>query len=190
MTDRISISKKSNELEIVIKAFKNEAKQKMLLIWIVLFTCCGLAILSQFFYDYDKYTQLFFAVYLAFWVFFEFKVIYAYRWRNAGMEKIILTTKTCPDSSGAIGTEIILIKEIGKRGITQTIKINEISNLRYYEPDELGFIKSINSSYWNINKYSLVFDYQGKPVPFAIDVDNDDAKKLIIEIKQFLKNIK
>lgn len=177
MAERINISKKDNNLEIEIKALKDDTKQKILLVWIVLFSLCGFAILSQFFYDYDKTSQLFFAVYLAFWLFFEFKVIYAFRWRNAGMEKIILNK-----------TKIILIKEIGKRGITQTIKINEISNLRCYEPDELGFIKSINSSYWNINKYSLAFDFENKPVPFAIDLDKNEAKKLLKEIVQFIKN--
>lgn len=176
MAERITINNKNNSIEIEIKAFKDKTKQKMLLVWIVLFSLCGLAILSQFFYGYDKSSQLFFAVYLAFWLFFEFKVIYAYRWRNSGMEKIIIND-----------TEIILIKEIGKRGITQPIKINEISNLRCYEPDEPGFIKSINSSYWNINKYSLAFDYENKPVPFAIDLDKNEAKKLLKEMVQFIK---
>ncbi|MBI2279945.1 MAG: hypothetical protein HYU68_04550 [Bacteroidetes bacterium] len=176
MAERITINHKDNSIEIEIKAFKDKTKQKMLLVWIVLFSLCGLAILSQFFYGYDKSSQLFFAVYLAFWLFFEFKVIYAYRWRNAGMEKIIINE-----------TEINLIKEIGKRGITQTIKINEISNLRCYESDESSFIKSITSSYWNINKYSLAFDYENKPVPFAIDLDKNEAKKLLKEMVQFIK---
>lgn len=171
MAERINISKKDNNLEIEIKALKDDTKQKILLVWIVLFSLCGFAILSQFFYDYDNSSKVFFGVYLAFWLFFEFKVIYAFRWRNAGMEKIILNK-----------TEIILIKEIGKRGITQTIKINEISNLRCYEPDEPSFIKSINLSYWNINKYSLAFDFENKPVPFAIDLDKNEATKLLKEI--------
>ena len=177
MTERINISKKENTIEIEIKALKDNAKQKMLLVWIVLFSLCGIAILSQFFYDYDKSTKLFFAVYLAFWLFFEFKVIYAYRWRNAGLEKIIVNK-----------AEITLIKEIGKRGITQVINSDKISNLRLYEPEELSFIKSINTSYWNINKYSLAFDFENKPVPFAIDLDKAEAKKLLKEISQFIKN--
>jgi hypothetical protein len=176
MDKRINISKKENTLEIEIKALKDDAKQKILLVWIVLFSLCGVAILSQFFYDYDKPTKFFFAVYLAFWLFFEFKVIYAYRWRNAGLEKIIVN-----------GAEITLIKEIGKRGITQVINSDKISNLRLYEPEELSFIKSINTSYWNINKYSLAFDYQGKPLPFAIDLDKTEAKKLLNEIRGVLK---
>ena len=176
MIERININKGDNKLEIEIKALKNETKQKILLVWIILFSGCGLAIFSQLFFDYDKFIKLFFAIYLVFWMFFEFKVIYAYRWRNAGIEKIVINT-----------TEIILIKEIGNRGITQILNMNEISNLRFFEIDESSFLKSINSSYWNINKYSLAFDYQGKPIPFAIDMDKNEAKKLLREIEQFLK---
>ena len=62
----------------------------MLLVWIILFSLCGLAIVSQFFENYDAQTKVFFGVYVAFWLFFEFKVIYAYRWRKQGEEKIIL----------------------------------------------------------------------------------------------------
>lgn len=179
MTDRVQVEKQENELVITIKSFKDESKQKMLLVWIVLFTVCGLAIVSQFFYDYDKSSKLFFAVYLAFWMFFEFKVIYAYRWRNSGCEKIKISND-----------KIELVKEIGKRGITQVIALNEISNLRLFEPEEPGFVKAMNASYWNINKYSIAFEYQNKPVPFAIDLEKNEAKKLLKEIGDFISKIK
>ncbi len=179
MSDRFQVNKQENELDITIKSFKDESKQKMLLVWIVLFTVCGFAIVSQFFYDYDKSSKLFFAVYLAFWMFFEFKVVYAFRWRNSGSEKIKISND-----------KIELVKEIGKRGITQVIALNEISNLRLFESEEPGFIKAMNASYWNINKYSIAFDYQNKPVPFAIDLDKKEAKKLLNEIEQFISKIK
>jgi hypothetical protein len=179
MSDRIKINIQEKELDITIKSFKDETKQKMLLVWIILFSVCGIAIVSQFFYDYDKSSKLFFAVYLAFWFFFEFKVIYAFRWRNSGSEKIKINYN-----------KIELVKEIGKRGITQVIELAEISNLRLFEPEEPGFIKAMNASYWNINKYTLAFDYQNKPVPFAIDLDKKEAKKLLKEIEKFISKIK
>ncbi|MGE0561148.1 MAG: hypothetical protein AB7O47_04985 [Flavobacteriales bacterium] len=179
MTDRIQIKYQDNKIEITIKALKDSSKQKMLLGWIVLFSVCGLVIISQFFYDYDKSSKLFFAVYLAFWIFFEFKVIYAYRWRNAGIERITIDSK-----------QIEFVKEIGKRGMTQIVELDELNNLRLFEPEEPGFVKTMNSSYWNINKYTLAFDYQNKPFPFAIDLDKNEAKKLLKEIGQFLAKIK
>ncbi|MBV6485242.1 MAG: hypothetical protein KFKLKKLM_01803 [Flavobacteriales bacterium] len=176
MLDRISIKKNDDALEIEIKALKDNKKQQLLLVWIALFSLCGLAIFSQFFYDYDKSSKVFFAVYLAFWFFFEFKVIYAYRWRNIGKEKIIIDSK-----------KLLLTKEIGKRGVTQTYDLEKIKDFKVFDTPDPTFIKIINTSYWNINKYNLVFTYEDLKVPFGIDLDANQTKKILHEIKSFIK---
>lgn len=175
MAERISIVKVKDKLEIIINAFKDDKKQKMLSIWIILFTICGGIIFTQFFEDYDSGTKVFFGVYIAFWLFFEFKVIYAYRWRKYGQEKIIVENN-----------EVILIKTIGKRGITQKMSFEEIKKIDFFKDSNEGFVKSMNESYWNINKYHLVFHLEKSIVPFAIDVVNKDAKKILNEIKSFV----
>ena len=176
MRDRISINENEHELSIVIKALKDDKKQQLLLVWIVLFSICGLIIFTQFFGHYNTSSKIFFAVYMAFWLFFEFKVIYAYRWRKKGLEKIILTKE-----------ELILIKEIGRRGITQKYKGEEIKGLDIFKNPDSSFFKSINTSYWNINKYSLAFYANEVLVPFAIDLDDQQAKKVLKSIKLYRK---
>jgi hypothetical protein len=176
MTDRIIINKKEDSLEIEIKALRNDTKQRLLLVWITLFSICGLAIISQFFYEYDSSSKVFFAVYLAFWFFFEFKVIYAYRWRNIGLERIILKSD-----------QLILTKEIGKRGVTQVYELEKIKNLKLFDAAEPTVVKVLNTSYWNINKYSLSFNYEDNIVPFGIDLDANQAKKILSEIKNVVK---
>ena len=172
MQDRINISKGNDKLIITIKAFLDEKKQKILLVWIVLFSVCGLAIFSQFFENYDNGTKVFFGVYIAFWLFFEFKVIYAYRWRKMGVEQIVLE-----------GKELKLIKSIGKRGITQVFSFDEIKRIDFFKDPNGKFVKTMNESYWNINKYHLMLELEKSPVPFGIDIDNKDAKKILNEIK-------
>ena len=176
MDKRVTIEKKENQLMITIKAFCDDTKQKMLLLWIILFSLCGLAIISQFFGNYDNNTKVFFGVYVAFWVFFEFKVVYAYRWRKFGVERIIVDDEF-----------ITLIKEIGKRGITQKVPLKEVVNLRLFENKDTDFVKSMTSSYWNINKYTLVFDYQETMVPFAIDLLPKNSKFILKELREFIK---
>ena len=172
MYDRISIKKNDDALEIEIKALKDIKKQQLLLVWIALFSLCGLAIFSQFFYDYDKSSKVFFAVYLAFWFFFEFKVIYAYRWRNIGKEKIIIDSK-----------KLLLVKEIGKRGVTQIYDLEKIKDIKPFDTPDSTFTKMITTSYWNINKYSLAFTYENNIVPFGIDLDANQTKKVLHEIR-------
>ncbi len=174
MHDRIEISKENDNLKIRIKAFYDDKKQKMLLVWLILFSLCGIAILSQFFENYDAGTKVFFGVYVAFWLFFEFKVIYAYRWRKYGEEKIIIENN-----------QLLLIKTIGKRGITQRFNLDEIKKIDFYKDTNGGFVKSMNTSYWNINKYHLALNLENTIVPFAIDIENKQAKNIINELNKF-----
>lgn len=177
MSDRISYTETSDELKIKIKALLDEKKQQLLLVWIVLFSICGILLFSQLFADYEKSTLIFFGVYMAFWLFFEFKVIYAYRWRKLGVEEVILTK-----------SELILIKEIGKRGVTQQFDRDKIRKVQQFDSGENAFFKSMNTSYWNINKYTLSFKVEDNIVPFAIDLNEEESKKLLKKIGQFLKN--
>ncbi|PCJ27366.1 MAG: hypothetical protein COA97_03610 [Flavobacteriales bacterium] len=174
MSSRIQIIKGDERLEIIVKAFYDDTKQKILLAWIVLFSLCGLAILSQFFQDYDAGTKVFFGIYVAFWFFFEFKVIYAYRWRKYGEEKIIVEN-----------SQFSLIKTIGSRGVTQRFNIDEIKKIDFYKDANGGFVKSMNTSYWNINKYHLVLTLDKSIIPFAIDIETKEAKRILNELRSF-----
>ena len=170
---RIDIKRKEENLEIVINAFYDAQKQKMLLVWIVLFSLCGLAIVSQFFEDYEQSYKVFFGVYVAFWLFFEFKVIYAYRWRKHGKEIIVINKE-----------EFVLTKNIGNRGVTQTIKIKDIKKIDFFNQQNKGFISSMNNSYWNINKYQLALFLTNNTIPFGIDLSNIEAKNILNLIKK------
>jgi len=174
MNDRIEIVKNDQKLEIVVKAFYEVKKQKMLLVWILLFTLCGVVILTQFFEDYDAGTKVFFGVYVAFWLFFEFKVIYAYRWRKFGEERMIIEND-----------ELLLSKSIGTKGITQRFKLSDIKKMDFLKNSNSSFIKSMNTSYWNINKYHLVLTLENSIVPFAIDLENKDAQKILNELRNY-----
>lgn len=176
MNKRIEVVKEEGKLNILIRAYAVEQKQKMLLLWIVLFSICGGSIFTQFFGDYDAGTKVFFGVYIAFWLFFEFKVIYAYRWRKFGAERIVV------EEDG-----LILIKTIGKRGITQKYKSEEIKNVSFFKNPDGDFVKSMNTSYWNINKYVLCLNLENNQVPFGIDLENKAAKKIMNEINSALK---
>lgn len=175
MTKRVIIEKKKDIFTLTILAFKDEAKQKMLLLWVILFSVCGVAIFSQFFEDYEAGTKVFFGVYIAFWMFFEFKVIYAFRWRKYGLEYLTIEDE-----------ELILTKQIGKRGLTQKYNKSQIKNLRVFENGDSDFVKSMNTSYWNINKYSLAFDFDNKIIPFGIDLDEEEATNVLAAIKKEL----
>ena len=173
MDKRLIIQKNNNRLKINIKAFQEKSKQKLLLLWIVLFSFCGVAILSQFFQGYDSNYKIVFTVYLVFWMFFEYKVIYAYRWRKWGEEKIILENN-----------QISLTKKIKGRGITQSIELDKVKKIAAFNTNKASFFKTMNHSYWVVNNYKLAFYLEKSVIPFAIDVSDKEAKLILNELKK------
>lgn len=175
MSNQIEIIENETCLSIKINALFDKSKQQLLFFWILLFSLCGAAILSQFFFYYPIETKLFFGVYIAFWLFFEFKVVYAFRWRKYGSELLTIENNT-----------LVLSKTIAKRGITERYDLNEISNFELIKYKE-NFVYAINSNYWSINKYTLSFKHNNKTVPFGIDLDEKIAKKVLHTINNFVK---
>jgi hypothetical protein len=176
MGKRIEVKKEKHKLEIIIKAFYDAGKQKMLFAWIILFSFCGIAIVTQFFQDYEANYKIIFGVYLAFWLFFEFKVIYAYRWRRLGEEKISIENN-----------QIVLSKTIGKRGVTLQFNLYQIKKIDFLKNDGSSFLNAMNSSYWNINKYHLAIYLEKTIIPFAIDINNKEAKNILNELRKLKK---
>lgn len=157
--------------QLIIKAFYDSKKQLMLQVWLVLWSLCGVAIFSQFFLDYDDGTKLFFGVYIAFWLFFEFKVVYAYRWHKFGVEKIIIEND-----------KIFISKEIGRRGVVSSYDITAFKKVRKIKDKPGAFVSFLSDGYWNVNKYSLELDIEDKKIPFGLDLNEKEQKDLIQKI--------
>lgn len=175
MDNKIDIKEEKNSITITIFPNYNQQKQNLLMVWMVLFSLCGVAIISQFFFDYPKSTKIFFIVYLVFWMFFEFKVIYAIRWRKLGKEIITI------DDEG-----VFLTKNIARRGITEKIELENISSVDILKHKD-NPIYDISSSYWNTNHYTLCFLVNEKQIPFGVDLSEKQAKKLLNIAKEHVK---
>ena len=176
MENKIEYIEENNELTILIYPLYDKRKQNMLTTWLVLFSLCGLAIISQFFYDYPSSTKLFFVVYLIFWLFFEFKVIYAIRWRKFGKEVITIDNES-----------IYLTKKIGNRGVTERYDLTAIDSIEALK-HKGKLVYEMSSSYWNSNHYTLTVNINKQQIPFGIDLNGQQTKKMIKTLKETVKN--
>lgn len=176
MENKIEYIEENNELTILIYPLYDKRKQNMLTTWLVLFSLCGIAIISQFFYDYPTSTKLFFVVYLIFWLFFEFKVIYAIRWRKYGKEVITIDNES-----------IYLTKKIGKRGVTERYDLTAIDTVEALKYKG-KLVYEMNSSYWNSNHYTLCVNINKQQIPFGVDLNEKQAKRMIKTLKETVKN--
>lgn len=164
--NRIEIEK-NGKLKIRIKAFYDKGKQSILIVWLVLWSCAGIGIAAQFFVPHDESMNTYLLVWLGFWAYFEYKVIFAYRWRMWGVEELLLD-----------GDEMILLKKIKDRGIPRKFETNLVRNPEALKEEENSFIKMMSTAYWNVGKERLVFEYGGKDVFFGKELSEKESKNI------------
>ncbi|MEQ8323844.1 MAG: hypothetical protein RH916_04135 [Vicingaceae bacterium] len=158
---------------ITINAYYNTGKQRILALWLVLWSLAGFAIITQLFLPMEDGMFTYFVVYIAFWVYFEYKVIYAFRWRKYGQEIISVE-----------GDSLALENRISGRGIPLKFELEFVKNPRPVEVSETSFWHSMNQAYWNIGQESLVFDYKGKEIYFGRELNDSEQKRILKFIQE------
>jgi len=86
--DRVSILKKDDLLSVVILPIKDNKKVWLMFFWLMAWTVCGFIVLANYFKVTDQNTKIFIIVYLAFWLYFEYKIAKVFVWRRSGKEKL------------------------------------------------------------------------------------------------------
>lgn len=173
---RVSKEEKKDGTLIRIRANYDQGKQKMLDIWILAWTLCGLAILSQFFYVEEEELKRMILIFGAFWLYFEYVVIKAWRWRKGGEEQLFIGEE-----------EVRYGRTYFNRGILKPYRKEFVNKVRLIEDEKNNFVKSFANSYWVVGgSEALAFTANGKVVPLGLSLDPKEAQKLIKMINQKL----
>jgi len=168
MVNRIEQSQEEEGILIRIKAFREDTKQKNLLVWIFAWTFCGLAIGSQLFVDGNPQLRSMLLIFIAFWAYFEFKVIKAYRWRQYGEERILIRKD-----------QLQYGRFISDRGLYRPFNLSQLNPVRELKDESNALVKSFSDSYWVIGGEKLAFSYQAKVFAFGLRLTDKDTKKLM-----------
>ncbi|MDZ4665417.1 MAG: hypothetical protein SGJ15_11105 [Bacteroidota bacterium] len=173
--DRVSILKKDDLLSIVILPIKDKRKVWLMFFWLMAWTVCGIVVLANYFNVIDQNIKLFMIVYLAFWAYFEFKIVRVFIWRRSGKEKLWIS-----------GGKVHYQQEINKRGKIQEFDFSLIQDLQLIEAEETSFSTVINSSFWIKGGERIAFTCQHKNVRFGMQLTDKEAKGIMQEITNFL----
>jgi len=173
--DRIALNQ-GEEFEIIIKSYFDVGKQNMLILWLILWTIAGIGILSQFFFNQPDGFTIYLIVWLAFWAYFEYKVIFAFMWRKNGLERIIVKDDV-----------VTINREISGRGIPELCNRKSIKNLKLKEIKETNFISAMNMAYWKPGGERIVFDCEGRSIHFGMELNDKEAKNILMHFSKSLK---
>lgn len=166
---RITEEKVEGGKLIKIKAYYDQDKQKLLDVWILAWTLCGIAIISQAFFPQDPDLKRMILIFGAFWIYFEYKVIKAWRWRKGGEEQIFINDE-----------ELRYGRTYFNRGFLKPYRKDLINKLRGIEDEKNTFVKAFSDSYWVVGgSEKLAFTANGKVIPLGLRLSDKESKKLM-----------
>jgi len=165
---RISEEKVEGGKLIKIRSFYDQSKQKMLDVWLLAWTLCGLAIFSQVFISEDNELRRMILIFAAFWVYFEYMVVKAWRWRRGGEEQIFIGEE-----------EIQYGRTYYNRGILKPYRKDLMNKVRTISDEGTSFTRAFADSYWVIGGEQLAFTVNGKVIPFGMRLNAKEADRLM-----------
>lgn len=173
---RISIKRSPTETSIVILSTADKSKKWVLLIWFILWTISGIVVMGQFFLIPDQNTKAALIGWLGFWAYFEYKTFKAVMWRSYGIEKIKLREN-----------KLFYKRDVAGKGKINAYDFDFMKDFAIIELKENSLLDNLNNSYWVVAGERLTFDFQGKPVKFGIQLNEEDATALFKLIKKQIK---
>jgi len=172
---RISQEKREEGILIKIKAFRDESKQKNLTLWLVFWTFCGIAIGSQLFVKGDDELRAFVFVYLAFWGYFEYVVVKAFKWRKSGEEQFLISEENFHYG-----------RTYNNRGFLKPHRKDLVNAVKVIDEEIGTFAKVFGSSYWVVGGERLAFTVSGKVIPFGMQLTDKEVKQLKENLNKLL----
>lgn len=143
-------------------------------VWLVGWTAGGVIAILQIFSGQSK-EAWFLVLWLFVWLAGELFVIYVFLWGAFGYELI------------TSDHDIITIKRsIFGHGPLRMFEISKISDLRASGFFATMISWSYNMAYWGLSGGTVAFDYENKPIRFGINLNEDDAKQLVVIVKSRL----
>ena len=155
-------------------------KRNLLFFWLLAWTASGVIVFLNYMAlpagseEQDK-QKLFVFVWLCFWAYFEYKIAKAFIWRNSGVEKYWIKNGN-----------LYIKRQIGNKGKVKIYEIDVMKDLRIFDGDS-DLMKNFNKSYWVVGGETLAFDYFGKTIRFAMQLEEKEAEELLKVMKHELK---
>jgi hypothetical protein len=171
--NRIKLSNDRKTVEI--PSIEDATKLKILIVWFVLWTVSGMVVFSQFFMPSTRDVKVMYAIWMAFWAYFEYKASVLLSWRRKGKEILQFS------ESG-----FTLRRDINGRGIDKVYVREEIKNIRTVDFKDRKVMARVMPLYWNMGYETVLFDYKGKEEALGLQLTEEEALQLVKAMKQRL----
>jgi hypothetical protein len=176
ISKRSSVLIKDGVFSLVILPTEDKKKTNLLFLWLLAWTISGFIVIGNYFTITQDKAKLLLIIWIAFWAYFEFKIIRVFMWKRFGKEKLW------------IKNGLLLYKEdINGRGKTKEFDLNLISNLELITLTNGSIADTFSQTFWVKGGERIQFTCQSKVIKFGMQLADDEAKKIISALNKQLK---
>jgi hypothetical protein len=176
LSERISAQRKDGVLSVVISPRLSRGREALLLAWVLAWTLCGLYVAYELFRMPAGEQRSFVLAFMAFWTYFEIRMVRVVLWRTKGFEK------------WRIKEGVITIKdEILGYGKANDFFVENIRKLGLIDMDRTSWKWQMNESFWVMGGERLGFEHMGRKVVFGKGLTDEEAKRVLLTLQDALK---
>lgn len=176
LSDRVSVQRKEDVLSIVISPRLSRVNEALLLAWVTAWTLCGAYVVYALFQMSSGQQRSFTLAFMAFWTFFEVRMVRVLLWRMKGFEKWRLKDGT-----------LTIKDEILGNGRASDHFVENIQKLGLIDIDRTSWKWQLNDSFWVMGGERLGFEHMGKKVAFGKGLTDEEAKQVLVTLQEALK---
>jgi hypothetical protein len=176
ISNRASILIKDQIFSLVILPTSDKKKTNLLFLWLFAWSVSGVIVLANYFKLTQDNAKMMIIVWLAFWAYFEFKIVRVYMWKRFGKEKLWV-------KNGSLQYQ----QDINGRGKIKEFDLNLISEISVIELVNGSIADTFSQTFWVKGGERLEFTCQGKVIKIGMQLEDKEASKITTAINKFLK---
>lgn len=169
ISDRISIQEDKHKLSVIILGKIERWKESLILFWLLAWSFSGAVFFYYFLSDSPYQYSLPMFILIAFWAYFEFKILRVFLWRRSGFEHIEFN-----DDLFSIKNNL---KGFGKK---QEFDVRSIDEFKGINQSNKNFFAFMDQSFWVLGGDQIFFRYNKKDIIFGKQIDKKEEKALIL----------
>ena len=168
ISDKVSFSVSHKELKVVILGKVERWKETLLLMWLIAWTFCGIAMAAALFNEgYSQDLKIGIAVFLTFWVYYEYRIGRVFLFRKYGNELILIKEG-----------RLYLKRSILTYGKAREYLIDNIRNFKKVEIPKRSISNAYENSFWILGGERLSFQYLDKYASFGVQLNPHETEAL------------
>jgi len=174
---KVSFSKEGSRLRVVILGKIERWKEGLLIAWVVAWVFCGAVVFGEWLDATEEERQVVFFGFLIFWAYFLWRVGRTTLYRLGGNELIEVNEDS-----------LVLKRSIFTYGKSREYFLENIQNFKLIKISKTSFAYTYENGWWVMGGQKLGFEYHGRFVKFAMQIDDKAVEKLYSLINRQIKD--